>query len=511
MGDITLNKLVIGDDGKPHKVLGIFPQGKKDVYRVYFSDGTFTDCCNEHLWTVLTSDNSTKTLRLQEIIDDRNKNSTKYEIPLTAPVDFTSVKYVIDPYIIGCLISIGYTVQKNSILLTTSDTVLIDRIKEHLSTDYECIKISNTQYAIRRTKYNFLINKYIRELKKLDIYGISQYLSVPDIYKYNSSRVRMLTLQGIIDSIGYVGDNGIYRINTTSAQLKNDIIFMIQSIGGTVSYKIGMITNNQVYKLFITLPNNFIPIRINNNFTGKLSSPHREIINITYVGKIDCQCILLDSDSHLYLTDNFIVTHNSEVAVGAVGAYLMYRVMCLKNPLQFFHLKPTEKICFAFMNITKTLAEDIGISKFQHTIQMSPWFMARGQLTQKNNEPYWIPPEPIKVIIGSQAGHVIGQPIYYCLDGDTIIYTTKGPYKISDLQDNDDIQVLSFDYDNNKIIASDKCMVKQTANSKIEYEIELEDGTVIKCTPNHRFMLKDGTYKEAQYLTEEDELMSFKN
>jgi len=39
-----------------------------------------------------------------------------------------------------------------------------------------------------------------------------------------------------------------------------------------------------------------------------------------------------------------------------------------------------------------------------------------------------------------------------------------------------------------------------------EYQIELEDGTVIKCTPTHRFMLKDGSYKEAQYLTEDDEL-----
>ena len=102
----------------------------------------------------------------------------------------------------------------------------------------------------------------------------------------------------------------------------------------------------------------------------------------------------------------------SEIAV-AVGLYLMYRVMCLKNAQEHFGLKPTEKICFAFMNITKILAEDIGISKLQKTVQMSPWFMSRGSMTQKDNEPYWIPPEPINIIIGSQAGHVIGQPIYF--------------------------------------------------------------------------------------------------
>lgn len=102
----------------------------------------------------------------------------------------------------------------------------------------------------------------------------------------------------------------------------------------------------------------------------------------------------------------------SEIAV-TIGLYLMYRVLCLKNPWETLRLKSTEKICFAFMNITKYLAEDIGISKFQKTVQMSPWFMQRGSMTQRNNEPYWIPPEPINIIIGSQSSHVLGQPIYF--------------------------------------------------------------------------------------------------
>lgn len=194
----------------------------------------------------------------------------------------------------------------------------------------------------------------------------------------------------------------------------------------------------------------------------------------------------------------------SEIAV-TIGLYLMHRVMCLKNPLAHFRMKPTEKICFAFMNITKILAEEIGISKFQHTVQMSPWFMSKGSMTQKNNEPYWIPPKPIDIIVGSQSGHVIGQPIYYCLDGNTIIDTVNGCYKIEDLVDKS-IRVHNVD-DKGNIIVSDECTVKVTGEYTEEYEIELEDGSIIKCTPNHRFMLKDGSYKEAQYLTEQDELM----
>ena len=103
----------------------------------------------------------------------------------------------------------------------------------------------------------------------------------------------------------------------------------------------------------------------------------------------------------------------SEIACGAVGAYLMYRIMCMQNPLEFYRLKPTEKICFAFMNIKLALAEEIAVSKFQKTIQMSPWFMSRGSMTQRNNQPYWVPPEPISIIIGSQSDDVIGKPIYF--------------------------------------------------------------------------------------------------
>lgn len=104
----------------------------------------------------------------------------------------------------------------------------------------------------------------------------------------------------------------------------------------------------------------------------------------------------------------------SEIACGVVCAYLMYRVMCLKNPLEFYHLKPTEKIAFAFLNIKLDLSEAIANDKFQKTIQMSPWFMSKGTMTRRNNKPYWVPPEPIEIIIGSQADDVIGRPIFFC-------------------------------------------------------------------------------------------------
>lgn len=120
-----------------------------------------------------------------------------------------------------------------------------------------------------------------------------------------------------------------------------------------------------------------------------------------------------DTDYNTFLESGARGIGKSEVACGCVGTYLMYRVMCMKNPNEFFHLKQTEKICFAFMNIKLALAEDIAISKFQKTIQMSPWFMSKGTMTTYKNSPYWVPPDPIKIIIGSQSDDVIGLPIFF--------------------------------------------------------------------------------------------------
>ena len=103
----------------------------------------------------------------------------------------------------------------------------------------------------------------------------------------------------------------------------------------------------------------------------------------------------------------------SEVACGAICSYLMYRVMCLRNPLEFYHLKPTEKIAFAFMNIKLDLAEAIATDKFQKTVQMSPWFMPKGTMTRRNNKDFWLPPDPIELIIGSQSDDLIGRPIFF--------------------------------------------------------------------------------------------------
>ena len=107
----------------------------------------------------------------------------------------------------------------------------------------------------------------------------------------------------------------------------------------------------------------------------------------------------------------------TEIAV-LIAAYLLHRVLCLKDPVAHFRLKPTEKLVFAFMNIKLDLAKEIGIAKFQNTIQSSPWFLERGTLEGRTKK-IWVPKkfngqEAIDIKIGSQADDLIGLPIYFC-------------------------------------------------------------------------------------------------
>ncbi len=105
----------------------------------------------------------------------------------------------------------------------------------------------------------------------------------------------------------------------------------------------------------------------------------------------------------------------SEIAC-LILAYLLHRVLCLKNPVAYFSLKPTEKIVFAFMNIKLDLAEEIAMSKFQNTIKSSPWFLNHGYLEGRTNK-VWYPQKyndqvAIDIKIGSQSDDLIGLPIY---------------------------------------------------------------------------------------------------
>ena len=88
IGDLQVGDLVIGSNGEPTPVLGVYPQGEKDVYRVAAQDGSWTLACGEHLWTVRTRDDRRRdkpwrVLETQEMIGNlRAAHARRYELPM---------------------------------------------------------------------------------------------------------------------------------------------------------------------------------------------------------------------------------------------------------------------------------------------------------------------------------------------------------------------------------------------------------------------------------------------
>src|SRR5436305_15164700 len=111
MGEIQVGDFVIGSDGKPTEVLGVFPQGKKPVYRLTMTDGSSAVACAEHLWQVNTMEDkrrnkSPRVLQTQEMIGNvRREHQYRYELPLlSAPVEWAEQEVPLEPYALGLML-----------------------------------------------------------------------------------------------------------------------------------------------------------------------------------------------------------------------------------------------------------------------------------------------------------------------------------------------------------------------------------------------------------------------
>ena len=156
---------------------------------------------------------------------------------------------------------------------------------------------------------------------------------IPDLYKYNSVNSRIALLQGLMDTDGTVSSQHTYKgkksncaqFSTSSEKLKDDIEFLVNSLGGYITtYTLIPKYFNKKYKeirfgkkhytITIHLPDNSILFRLPRKkelVSVRKNKPRRKIKSIEYVGKLPGKCITVDSPNHLYLADKCIVTHNT--------------------------------------------------------------------------------------------------------------------------------------------------------------------------------------------------------
>lgn len=99
------------------------------------------------------------------------------------------------------------------------------------------------------------------------------------------------------------------------------------------------------------------------------------------------------------------------IAVYAI-AYLLYRLLCLRNPQRYFGFADTDEIAIFFFNATVALATGVGYARLHATCMESPWFKLHGEIKGSKSNPYYVPGKHISIKAGSKASHGLGQQIF---------------------------------------------------------------------------------------------------
>ena len=341
-GPITMGEVKIGDeianpDGNFSKVLAIYPQGKKQVYRIYFSNETFVDCCEDHLWSIYQDGKKDRlTVNTKYLIDNCKRSDGKriISIPCTKAVNFNRNNYIIDPYILGILISEGGLTNGN-VCFTTCESEVYDRINSQIDQTY-CIKTKNNiDHRIVKINRSGQKNLYKEELKKLNLWGKYSYEKhIPESYKFGSTDQRIALLQGLMDGDGTITKQGGVSYCTTSYKLAQDFCELIFSLGGTtkIKTKIGALKIDgsryrDSYICHVSLPNDiamfFLSRKQKRRVLRTKYIPKFYVDRVEKLGLEEMQCITVDHPDSLYLTNNYIPTHNTHIAIGMAIEYLL--------------------------------------------------------------------------------------------------------------------------------------------------------------------------------------------
>jgi DNA modification methylase/superfamily II DNA or RNA helicase len=336
MGEIKVGNAVYNHLGKITTVSGVYPQGEKDIYRVTFSDGASTECCNDHLWNVQTFNDRRRskqwrTLPLstikQNLTYGKNRNSHRWFIPISQPVEFPSQDIPLDAYLLGLLLGNGSL--GASIDLSTTDTAILSIVTKIIGKFGLTLKYGGgCDYCLSSGRNGGRPNPIKEAIKQLGLLGhYAETKFIPECYKINSVNIRKAILQGLLDTDGYYSiKDGTVQFTSISKQLINDVTFIVQSLGGvcretnknpTFSYKGEKRNGQKAYTLTISLPNGIEPFRTTkatHYIPRQKYLPARAICTVELIGRKQAQCIAVAEES-TYLTNDFIVTHNTSMAL----------------------------------------------------------------------------------------------------------------------------------------------------------------------------------------------------
>ena len=402
MKDIKVGDEIFDGLGNPTKVIGVYPQGLKDVYELITYDNRKCLASSEHLWKVRNptqiryynnmSHSSKEFLNFNimtttELIEEFNEKALKSRcrLPLNKCIQSPHQKVKIPPYLLGALIGDGNLSNKSRVYFCNTELDIINKVKTLIETTYKDLTLRKStacsiHYSIQH-KENGLCKSHIGKqiIKDLNYYNLMGTYShtkfIPKIYLKSSRQQRLELLKGLMDTDGTVTGNS-YRYSTVSKQLKDDIVYLCRSLGFVVTVCIDK--SKDIYKhtgckyilqiqtrdIIVSSEKHLKKFKGNN----KKYYSHNYIKNIEYKGKMLCQCIKVDSKDETYITDDFIVTHNT--------------TWIKENNLKQYTLE-TDSMRIAIQNPILSLDGDLSISQQNDRIA---WNMLYSALEERMKE-----------------------------------------------------------------------------------------------------------------------------
>lgn len=355
--DIKEGDFVFGRDSKKTKVLGVFPQGKKRVYKVSLKDGSEALVNSEHLWTVGVISHPInklgkrpkviieKTMTAQDIFEDKafsythnNMTTYKYKLPtLKNSLEFNEEKILpIHPYVVGVFIGDGSTTSKD-LTLSSNDLFVVKKVASLIGAEYIKNSTHNYNWTFKKDGNRIKTKEFFKDIPEL--IGLASEKYIPNEYLYSSKSERLDLLQGLMDTDGHIGSSTsknhrkTYGVSysTISDKLEKTFSFLVNSLGfrakTSKDYREKYVHNDHVNEIKINIPNNkkeelfSLPIKKNVAHEASLSGSkihdydYMSIVSIEDMGYDDeMTCLYVESEDHLFLVNNFMLTHNTTLA-----------------------------------------------------------------------------------------------------------------------------------------------------------------------------------------------------
>lgn len=352
-GDLQIGDYVFNRLGKPVQVVGVFPRGMMDIYKVSLSDGRYLYTDSSHLWTYMlnkgkqtsnTYTNSTKELLERGVYTEApdGRRRYKYWIPMNNAVAYPRRNLSVDPYVFGAFLGDG-CMTLPTLTFSSSDDELVENIAELLG-DCKPYKVPSKNYS-----WQFLLNESDGRIKyKQTNVVFKDYLSccskanekfIPDDYKYSSIEQRWSLIQGLFDTDGSISGDSRYNISfsSTSLQLIKDIQEVLYSLGVSSRYSVSRnieqsngnyiqytlrvkISHSEKYRFFKLSRKVAIANDAKKNIERLSRKKDYNYLAIVDIEKMNYQkettCIYVDDEEHLYQAGDYVVTHNTEMAKG---------------------------------------------------------------------------------------------------------------------------------------------------------------------------------------------------